>query len=159
GYGAYDIEILAEINHAPQIEPDQFVPLAEQFARDGADVIDVGCDPGMTWPGVGDAVKRLRDLGFRVSIDSFDPVEVATAVSDGAELVLSVCAVNREYEADWGVEVVAIPDRPGSLEGLDETVEHLESRSVPYRIDPILEPIGFGFAASIARYFEVRRQY
>ncbi len=30
---------------------------------------------------------------------------------------------------------------------------------VPLRIDPMLEPIGFGFAASLGRYFDVRRRY
>ena len=30
---------------------------------------------------------------------------------------------------------------------------------MPFRIDPILEPIGFGFAASLGRYLEVRRRY
>src|SRR5262249_15620035 len=30
---------------------------------------------------------------------------------------------------------------------------------VPYLIDPILEPIGFGFFASLQRYAEVRRRY
>ena len=33
------------------------------------------------------------------------------------------------------------------------------SRRIPFRIDPILEPIGFGFAASLGRYLEVRRRY
>src|SRR5262249_28295254 len=50
-------------------------------------------------------------------------------------------------------------DRPGTLEGLDETVAFLERRSVRFRIDPIIEPIGFGFAASLGRYLEVRRRY
>ena len=30
---------------------------------------------------------------------------------------------------------------------------------MPYLIDPILEPIGFGFMASLERYAEVRRRY
>ena len=30
---------------------------------------------------------------------------------------------------------------------------------MPLRIDPVLEPIGFGFAASLGRYLEVRRRY
>ena len=30
---------------------------------------------------------------------------------------------------------------------------------VKYRIDPVIEPIGFGFAASLGRYLEVRRRY
>ena len=133
--------------------------VAEQFRSQGADVIDLGCDPGTTWTQVGDAVAALRDRGLRVSIDSFDPAEVALAVSAGAELVLSVNSSNRSMARDWGVEVVAIPDQPGSLDGLDETIEFLAGAGVPFRIDPILEPIGFGFAASLERYFEVRRRY
>ena len=66
---------------------------------------------------------------------------------------------NRAHAPDWGVEVVAIPDQPGSLEGLDQTIEFLDRQGVPFRIDPILEPIGFGFAASLGRYLEVRRRY
>ena len=83
----------------------------------------------------------------------------ALAVAAGAELVLSVNGGNRSMARDWGVEVVAIPDQPGSLDGLDQTIEFLAGAGVPFRIDPILEPIGFGFAASLERYFEVRRRY
>ncbi len=159
GYGVYDIEILAEINHAPQLAREALIAQAEQFVREGADVIDLGCDPGAPWNGVGDAVKALRDLGHRVSIDSFDPADVSLAVAAGAELVLSVNATNRELAVDWGVEVVAIPDQPGSLNGLEQTFEFLSGHRIPFRIDPILEPIGFGFAASLGRFIEVRRRY
>jgi dihydropteroate synthase len=159
GYGPYDIEILAEINHAPRLTRDELCAGAAQFRSQGADVIDLGCDPGTTWSQVGDAVAALRDKGLRVSIDSFDAAEVSMAVSAGAELVLSVNGSNRSMARDWGVEVVAIPDQPGSLDGLDLTIEFLASTGVPFRVDPILEPIGFGFAASLERYFEVRRRY
>jgi dihydropteroate synthase len=158
-YGVHALEILAEINHVPRLDRAELIGQAEQFAADGADVIDLGCDPGAPWLEIGDAVAALRDRGLRVSIDSFDPTEVGLAVSAGAELVLSVDATNRDRAADWGVEVVAIPDRPGSLDGLDQTVEFLTGRNVPFRIDPIIEPIGFGFAASLGRYLEVRRRY
>ncbi len=159
GYGAFDIEILAEINHAPQLGRDELLGLAARYAGEGADRIDLGCDPGGPWSGVGAAVAALRDCGYRVSIDSFDPVEVTAAVAAGADLVLSVNATNRDRAADWGVEVVAIPDQPGTLDGLDETIAALDRHGAAFRIDPILEPIGFGFAASLGRYLEVRRRY
>jgi dihydropteroate synthase len=158
-YGAYDIEILAEINHAPGLERDELLRQAERFRAEGADVVDLGCDPGLTWERAGDAVRALRDRGWRVSIDSLDPAEIELAVAAGAELVLSVNATNRRHARDWGVEVVAIPDEPGSLVGLDDTIEFLDRAGVPFRVDPILEPIGFGFAASLGRYVEVRRRY
>ena len=158
-YGDYDIQVLAEINHAPRLGLDQIRRQARQLAADGADLIDVGCEPGDPWPGVGDCVRALRDDGHRVSIDSWNPAEIEPAVRAGAELVLSVNRANRAAARDWGCEVVAIPDDISTLAGLDETVEILSTAAVPFRIDPILEPIGFGFAASLGRYLEVRRRY
>jgi dihydropteroate synthase-like protein len=158
-YGDCDIQILAEINHAPRLGLDQIRTQARQLADDGADLIDVGCEPGDPWAGVGDCVRALRDDGHRVSIDSWNPAEIEPAVRAGAELVLSVNRSNREAARDWGCEVVAIPDDISTLAGLDETVEVLSTAAVPFRIDPILEPIGFGFAASLDRYLRVRRQY
>lgn len=158
-YGSYDLEIVAEINHAPRLTLDEILRQAQILRGDGADVIDVGCEPGQTWSGVRDCVTALRDLGLRVSIDSLNVEEIALAAKAGAELVLSVNATNREAAADWGIEVVVIPDDFPTLGGLHDTIELLASQNVRLRIDPILEPIGFGFAASLGRYLEVRRLY
>jgi dihydropteroate synthase-like protein len=159
GYGAHDIEILAEINHAPRLALPEILCQAHAFHAAGADVIDLGCDPDTTWAGVAETVCALRREGLRVSIDSFNAREVEAAVSAGAELVLSVNASNREAAVSWGCEVVALPDTTGALDGLDETVAFLREHRVPFRIDPVIEPIGFGFAASLGRYLEVRRRY
>jgi dihydropteroate synthase-like protein len=158
-YGAYDITILAEINHAPRLSLPDLLERSRLAQAEGADVIDLGCDPGETWAGVGQAVRALRDAGLRVSLDSFNPGEVEAAVTAGAELILSVNGSNRAHAASWGCEVVAIPDVPGTLEGLDETVAALHEACVPFRIDPVIEPIGFGFAGSLGRYLEVRRRH
>jgi dihydropteroate synthase-like protein len=158
-YGAFDIAILAEINSAPRLPLDEVLAQARRLRDSGADLIDLGCDPGHTWEGVGEVVRLLRAEGMRVSIDSFDTREVEAAVRAGAELVLSVNGTNRDAARDWGCEVVAVPDVPATLEGLDRTVEALTAAGVPFRIDPILEPIGFGFAASLGRYLGVRRRY
>jgi dihydropteroate synthase-like protein len=158
-YGSYDIEIIAEINHCPRLSPDEILALAKQLAASGADVIDVGCEPEGPWAGVGDCVRRLRDDGHRVSIDSLEAREIEPAVRAGAELVLSVNSSNREAARDWGCEVVVVPDDPRSLAGLDETIEMLAAAGVRLRIDPVIEPIGFGFAESLGRYLQVRERY
>ncbi|GIW83025.1 MAG: dihydropteroate synthase [Gemmatales bacterium] len=158
-YGGYDIEILAEINHVPRMTRHEIVEQALTLKNQGADVIDLGCDPGSVWSDAGDAVKALRDLGLRVSIDSFNRVEVEAAVRAGAELVLSVNRSNREAARDWGCEVVAVPTVTADLGDLDQTIEYLASKKVPFRIDPVIEPIGMGFAESLGRYLEVRRRY
>jgi dihydropteroate synthase-like protein len=155
----YDIEILAEINHAPRLELKDLISRARQAHADGADVIDLGCDPGTTWSGVADAVKALRGEGLRVSLDSFDPAEAAQAAAAGAELILSVSQANRAAASDWGCEVVAVPDPPANLDGLADTIDFLQKRGVPFRVDPVLEPISMGFAASLGRYLETRRRF
>jgi dihydropteroate synthase-like protein len=158
-YGAYDITILAEINHAPRLGREEILRQAQALRSDGADIIDIGCDPGSRWAGVSDTVRALRDAGLRVSIDSFDPHEVEAAVAAGAELVLSVNGDNVSAARSWGCEVVVLPDVLATLEGLDRTIEKLQSWGVKFRIDPVIEPIGLGFAASLGRYLEVRRRY
>lgn len=158
-YGQYDIEILAEINHAPRLALSEILANAAKARIDGADVIDLGCDPGTRWTGVTDAVKALRNVGLRVSLDTFDAWEAAQGVKAGVELILSVNRTNREAAADWGCEVVAVPDTPAECQGLAETVEFLDARNVPFRIDPVLEPIAFGFAASLGRYLDTRKKY
>ncbi len=153
----YSIQIVAEINHAPRLPVPQIIQQAIDLKADGADVIDIGCQPGMEWNEVGTVVRELVDLGMRVSIDSLNPQEIASAVRGGAELVLSVNSSNRQAAVDWGVEVVAIPDSPEDWMQVAETVEFLAANNVPLRIDPILEPIGCGFANSLSRYIQARK--
>ena len=159
GYGAHDIEIIAEINHAPRLSPGTLLAEARRLVAAGADRIDVGCDPGSTWSGVGDAVRMLVAEGMKVSIDSFSPAEVAAAVRAGASLVLSVNSSNVAAAGDWGCEVVVVPDVPATLAGFDDTIARLAAAGVSCRLDPVLEPIGFGLAASLGRYLDVRRRY
>jgi len=161
-YGAWDIEIVAEINNVPRMSRDAVLGVAEYFRASGADVIDIGCTPGLAFPGLADLVRSLVVAGMRVSVDTFDPDEIRAAVSAGAELVLSVNGSNIEvarYLAGTGARVVAVPDAGGGLDTLDPVLERLEQWSVKYLVDPILEPIGFGFMASLERYAEVRRRY
>ncbi len=161
-YGAYDIEIVAEVNNAPRLARDAIRREAQHYRTSGADVIDIGCTPGREFPGLGDVVRELVGEGMRVSIDSFDPDEIRTAVGAGAELVLSVNASNREVARELAgskTRVVVIPDFGQGLETLEPSVAALEQWGVSYLIDPVIEPIGFGFMRSLERYAETHRRY
>jgi dihydropteroate synthase-like protein len=161
-YGAWDIEIVAEINNAPKLPRDDVRAAAAYFHASGADVIDIGCTPGLAFPALGETVRELVAAGMRVSVDTFDPAEIRAAVEAGAELVLSVNASNLAVARDLegtGARVVAIPELGASLDTLEPTLAELERRRIRYLIDPILEPIGFGFMASLERYAEARRRY
>jgi dihydropteroate synthase-like protein len=96
-----------------------------------------------------------------VSVDSFDPGEIAAAVEAGAELVLSVNGSNLEAAramAGTGVRVVVIPDFGEGLDTLERNIATLERWGVGFLVDPIIEPIGYGFMASLERYAEVHRR-
>ena len=158
-YGAHDIRILAEIHDAPALEPGAILQRAEYYARSGADVIDVGCSPGTPFPHLEEVVRSLRAVGHAVSIDSFEEAEIRTAVAAGAELVLSINGVNLELARELDARFVVIPDFGEGLDTLYRNVERLDGWGARYLVDPILEPIGYGFAESLQRYFEVRRRY
>ncbi len=159
-YGAYDIRILAEITNAPKLSVEEALAQAEYYRASGADIIDVGCTPGLPFPELETLVRELRDREMRVSIDTFDPGEIRRAVAAGAELVLSVNRSNLEVARDLPATVVVVPDFEGDLlETLQRNVETLQRWGVRYIIDPITDPVGFGFASSLHRYFVVRQRH
>lgn len=158
-YGGYEIRILAEINNAPLLTEDEIVEMARYFRASGADLIDIGCTPGEEFPRLEEVVGLLRSEGFELSIDTFDRDEIRRAVGAGASWVLSVNGSNLEVARDLDATVVAIPDFDGGLETLEPTLEKLETWGTPYVIDPVLQPIGFGFARSLGRYVKVRDRF
>ncbi|HEY0777981.1 MAG TPA: DUF6513 domain-containing protein [Gemmatirosa sp.] len=161
-YGAWDIEIVAEINNAPRLTRDAVRAAAEYYRAAGADVIDVGCTPGLAFPALGDVVRELVGADMRVSVDTFDADEIRAAVEAGAELVLSVNGSNVDAAralAGTGARAVVVPELGQSLDTVESTLARLEAWGVRYLIDPILEPIGFGFMASLERYATARRRW
>ena len=161
-YGAYDIEIVAEVNNAPRLPREALRREAAHYRASGADLIDVGCTPGRAFPELADVVRELTAAGMRVSIDSFDPGEIRSAVAAGAELVLSVNRSNLDVARDFAgtkTRVVVIPDLGQGMETLEPSIAALERWGVSYLIDPVVEPIGFGFFASLERFAELHRRY
>jgi dihydropteroate synthase len=159
-YGAHDIVILAEINDAPDLSAAELVVAAERYRAGGADVIDLGCTPGCTGEGVGEAVRALKARGLRVSVDSFNPEEIARADAAGADYVLSLNSQNLHLAAGMRAVPVIVPDAGGGLESLAANLQRARAAGVAKVIlDPVLEPIHFGLAASIRRYCEARERF
>ena len=102
-YGDYDIEILAEINNAPRLLRRELRAAADAFRAAGADVIDIGCTPGLPFPRSGRRRARAgRAPACASASTAFDPQEIRTAVGAGAELVLSVNRSNLGVRAGPG---------------------------------------------------------
>lgn len=160
GYGEHDLHILAEINDAGDLPLPAILAAAERYARAGADVIDVGCTPGRTFEGVGGVVRALKERGYRVSIDSFNPEEILRADEAGAELVLSLNSENIALAGRLSAVPVIIPDPGAGVDSLATNAERARAAGAPRLIlDPVLEPIHFGLAASIRRYVETRERF
>lgn len=161
-YGEYDIDIVAEINNAPRLPRDELLVHARRLVEHGADYVDLGMMPGSTWEQLDWAVRDLVAAGVQVSVDTFDPIEITAAVNAGASLVLSVNGSNLDVAhaaRDAGARVVVVPDSHGDMDSLHRNVEKLHSWGVPYLVDPIVDPIGHGFFASLQRFADARRRY
>lgn len=154
-----NIEIIAEINHATRQSIADVMTTATSMIEAGADLIDVGCVPGETCDHVGDYVSAMVANGWRISVDSFNRAEVEQAVKAGAELILSCNHSNVDWVTKLGTEVVVIPDTPADTDSLKRLIDKIATADCRFRIDPIIEPIGMGFASSLKRYFDFRESY
>ena len=158
-YGAHDIRIFAEINNVPYLPREEVVRLAEYYRGSGADVIDLGCSLDRKFEDVGEVVSLLRGRGFTLSIDTLDPVEILAADRAGVDYVLSLNGQTLDVARGLRATPVLIPDSPQDLGTLDRAVDRLEALGRPYILDPVIEPVGFGFAAGLDRYVQVRARY
>jgi dihydropteroate synthase-like protein len=158
-YGAYKATIIAEIVDAHQLSLAEILERAVYYRSSGADIIDLGCPVSVGFAGVGEAVRALKNEGFRVSVDSFNPEDILKADAAGADFVLSVNSRNIELARRLRSKVVVIPDPDQGAGSLERNIRQLQDWGVPYIIDPILNPIGFGFTESIGCFKDMRRKY
>lgn len=159
GYGEYRLKIIGEIVEAYQMSWDQILATAEYYRESGADIIDIGCPVQGGFPGVGRVVKKLKEAGFEVSLDSFDPKTILEADEAGIDLLLSINSQNMEIASKLHCRVVVIPDFGEGLESLEKNASQLDRLGVPYIMDPILDPINFGFTKAIHRFYETRQRH
>jgi dihydropteroate synthase-like protein len=159
GYGEYNVKILAEIVDAYELSPEQVLAHAEYFRASGADIIDLGCPVDGSFPDVEAVVALVKEHGFMVSLDTFNTEDILRADRVGLDLLLSVNSRNLELAPRLKCKVVVIPDFDQGLESLERNITQLEAWGVPYIIDPILNPISFGFTESLYRFYETRRQH
>jgi dihydropteroate synthase-like protein len=155
----YETEIFAEIVDAPRLDLDGIVARAEVYAAQGADVIDLGCLPETPFPHLGDAVRALKERGYRVSVDSMRAEELVRGGAAGADYLMSLHLDNLWIADEVPSTPILIAREPGDPASLDAAIDTMLARGRPFLADPILDPIPFGLAASIARYVGLRARY
>jgi dihydropteroate synthase-like protein len=152
----YDIRIFAEIVDASELKVDAILARATAMREAGADVIDLGCLPDTPFPHLEDAVRKLAGAGFAVSVDSADSNELRRAVRAGANFLLSLTEHTLDIAAGADVTPVLVPAAHGDLPSLLRAADAADKRGIAALLDPVLDPIHFGFVASLSRYAELR---
>jgi dihydropteroate synthase-like protein len=158
-YGAYQTKIIAEIVDAYQLSLEDILARAAYYRASGADIIDLGCPVAEGFPDIGRAVSALKQAGYLVSVDSFNPEDILNADAAGVDFVLSVNSQNMQIARRLHCRVVVIPDFDKGIESLEKNFRQLEDWGIPYILDPILNPICFGFTQSLEGFIAMRRKY
>jgi dihydropteroate synthase-like protein len=152
----HSLRIFSEIVDASQISLEAILARAEILRAEGADVIDLGCLPDTPFPHLEETVRDLKGRGLAVSVDSADPGQLRRGGAAGADYLLSLTERNIAIAAETGARPVLIPARHGDLASLFRAAEEAQKRGLTAILDPVLDPIHFGFAESLSRYREVR---
>lgn len=154
----HSVLIFAEIVDAPDLDVADVVARAQRYRRDGADVIDLGCLPGRDFPHLEACINALQGEGFRVSVDSLEEEELRRAGHAGADYLLSLKLSTLHLLDEVASTPVLIPDRHEDLDSLVQAVELVRAKGRDFFADAILDPIHFGFTASVTRFQALRRR-
>ena len=156
---AHGVTLFAEIVDAPHLSVAGIVERAVSFRADGADVIDLGCLPGVPFPHLGEAITALKAERFAVSVDSVERSELERGAAAGADYLLSLTEWTLDIGAESACVPVLIPAQPSDLDSLYRAADAMAAQGRRCLLDPILAPIHFGFTDSVLRYRAVRDRY
>ncbi|MDO8938516.1 MAG: DUF6513 domain-containing protein [Methylicorpusculum sp.] len=155
----YKVKVFAEIVDAPFVSIETILQRASYYRDNGADVIDIGCLPGTPFPHMEETIQALKQAGFLVSIDSLTSDDLLKGGKAGADYLLSLHESSLWIADEVDAIPVIIPETHEDLDSLYRSIETLQAHNRPFIVDPILDPIHFGFSASIVRYHEVRNRF
>ena len=154
----YDIQIFAEIVDASVLSVDAIVKRAEDYVQKGANVIDLGGLPDTPFPHLEETIRTLKQKDYKVSVDSAHPDELLRGGKAGADYLLSLNEETLSIADQVSSIPVLIPKEHGDMASLYRAMDGLDKKGGKYLVDPVLDPINFGFMESLERYAQVRRE-
>jgi dihydropteroate synthase-like protein len=155
----YQVKIFAEITDAPNLSVAQVLERAAYYRHNGADVIDLGCLPSTPFPQMEGLIHALKAAGFMVSIDSLVDEDLLRGGQAGADYLLSLHESSLWIADEVAATPILIPEHHDDLASLDRAIAMMQAKNKPFIVDPILDPLHFGFTRSLARYHEVRTRH
>ncbi|SFJ45935.1 dihydropteroate synthase-related protein [Phyllobacterium sp. CL33Tsu] len=155
----HDMRIFAEIVDASALGIEALVRRAMTLSAAGADVIDLGCLPETPFPHLAEAVRSLKAMGLKVSVDSANIKELEEGAAAGADYLLSLTEETFWLAEKYRATPILIPAAAGDLDSLGRAISAAQTAGISFIADPVLDPIHFGFAASIGRFIEARKRW
>jgi dihydropteroate synthase-like protein len=155
----YKVKIFAEIVDAPNVSVDEIIQRAHYYKNNGADVIDIGCLPSTDFPHLEEAIQALKQAGYKVSIDSLNSDDLLRGGRAGADYLLSLHESTLWLADEVTATPILIPEQHEDLASLDRAIAIMQAKNRPFIVDPILDPIHFGFTEAIVRYHQVRKNH
>jgi len=155
----YKVKIFAEIVDAPHVSVEEVVKRAYYYKKNGADVIDIGCLPSTDFPQMEEIIQTLKQEGFMVSIDSLETNDLLRGGKAGADYMLSLHESTLWVADEVAATPIIIPERHEDLDSLDRAIKIMQEKQRAFIVDPILDPLHFGFTDSVVRYHTVRKKY
>ena len=155
----YKVKIFAEIVDAPNVSVDEVLKRAHYYKSVGADVIDIGCLPSTYFPHMEDIIQTLKQEGFTVSIDSLEANDLLRGGKAGADYMLSLHESTLWIADEVAATPILIPEKHEDLASLDRAIEIMQAKNRDFIVDPILDPLHFGFTDSVVRYHAVRKKH
>jgi dihydropteroate synthase-like protein len=154
----HNMTIFAEIVDATLMTPGEIVVRSRMLRADGADVIDLGCLPDSPFPHLEESIAALHADGVRVSVDSFNAEELSRATRAGADFLLSLSEKTIGIADEGPAVPILVSAGANDAASLDRAIDLMIAKGKPFYADPILDPIHYGFAASVARYIDLRKR-
>lgn len=155
----YRVRIFAEIVDAPHLSVDAIIARAQHYRKQGANVIDLGCLPGVPFKHLPDAVKALKQQGMQVSVDSLNSDDLLAGGNAGADYLLSLTEKSLWIAEEVSAIPILIPAKPHDMSSLYRAIETCIKKEKSFIADAILDPIHFGLTDSIVRYHKLRKRY
>ena len=155
----YSVKIFAEITYAHNLTVSEILNSALYYRKNGADVIDLGCLPSTPFPHMEEAIAALKQAVFLVSLDSLETEDLLRGGKAGADYLLSLHESTLWIADEVTSTPIIIPETHTDLDSLDRAIKIMQAKNRPFIVDPILDPIHFGFTTSIVRYHEVRKNH
>lgn len=155
----YKVKIFAEIVDAPKLTVEEAMQRAYMYKKNGANVIDIGCLPETPFPQLEVLIKTLKQASFTVSVDSLADNDLIRGGRAGADYILSLTHKNIWIADEVPSIPILIPEKHGDLSSLHQAISTLQTKNKPFIVDPVLDPIHFGFTESIVRNYNFRQQY